>query len=112
MYNNKLSNKKILKFSPQKKGIILKILNMKPKKPNSAIRKVAKLKIFFNNKANIVLAYIPGISHNLTLHSQVLIEGGKIQDLPGVNYKIIRGSLDCSGVNRKTSRSKYGCKKS
>ena|ERR1700722_15416485 len=104
----KINNRNILYNSPQKKGTILKILNMKPKKPNSANRKVAKIKI--NN--NIIYAYIPGIGNNLTIHSQVLIEGGKIQDLPGVNYKIIRGTLDCSGVNRKSSRSKYGCKKS
>jgi len=80
---------------------------MKPKKPNSALRKVAKVKI--NN--NIVYAYIPGINHNLSIHSNVLIKGGRTQDLPGLNYKIIRGTLDASPVIRTTSRSKYGCKK-
>lgn len=94
---------------PQIKAIVVKIFTMKPKKPNSAIRKIAKVKI----KDKIITAYIPGIGHNLALHSRVLIKGGKTQDLPGLKYKIIRGALDCSGVsNRKSSRSKYGTKKS
>lgn len=103
---SKINIKNILNGSPQKKGVILKILTMKPKKPNSAIRKVAKVNI----KGVIITAYIPGEHHQLTVHSQVLIRGGRTQDLPGVNYKIIRGALDTSPVIRKTSRSKYGCK--
>lgn len=107
---NKINLKNILNGSPQKKGVIIKILTMKPKKPNSAIRKVAKVNI----KGIIITAYIPGEQHQqaqLAVHSQVLIRGGRTQDLPGVNYKIIRGALDTSPVLRKTSRSKYGCKK-
>lgn len=103
----KINIKNILNGSPQKKGVIIKILTMKPKKPNSAIRKVAKVNI----KGVIITAYIPGEQHQLTVHSQVLIRGGRTQDLPGVNYKIIRGALDTTPVLRKTSRSKYGCKK-
>jgi small subunit ribosomal protein S12 len=98
----------ILKNAPQRKGIIVKILTMKPKKPNSAIRKIAKVKLM----GKIITAYIPGIGHTLTIHSEVLIRGGRTQDLPGLNYKIIRGTLDCLAVKRKSSRSKYGCKKS
>jgi small subunit ribosomal protein S12 len=99
---------KILGSNPQKRGIILKILTMKPKKPNSAIRKVAKIKIKDYN----ILAYIPGEgSSNISIHSEVLIRGGKVQDLPGVNYKIIRGARDCPSVLRVSSRSKYGTKR-
>ena len=101
-----ISKKSILKDSPQKKGIVLKILIMRPKKPNSALRKVAKVKV----GSKIIYAYIPGITHTLNVHSHVLIKGGRTQDLPGVNFKIIRGALDCSPVSRKSSRSKYGCK--
>lgn len=100
--------KNILYNRPFRKGTIIKILTMKPKKPNSALRKIAKVSI--DNL--IITTYIPGISHNLNIHNQVLIKGGKIQDLPNVNYVIVRGALDCNGViNRKTSRSKYGTKK-
>jgi small subunit ribosomal protein S12 len=91
---------------PQFKGIVLKVLTMKPKKPNSANRKIVKVKI--KGKDKILTCFIPGEGHNISLHSQVLIRGGKVQDLPGVNYKIIRGALDCLPVKRSSSRSKYG----
>lgn len=95
--------------SPQLKALVLKVLILKPKKPNSAKRKVVKV-LLSNNKS--VYAYISGIGHNLQPHSIVLIKGGKTQDLPNVNYKVIRGAYDCLGVqNRLTSRSKYGTKK-
>lgn len=106
--------KNLLKKCPQKKGIIVKILILKPKKPNSANRKIAKVKIN-NNRINgggtIIRAYIPGEGHSLHIHNNVLIRGGKTKDLPGINYKIIRGALDCVGVLRSKKRSKYGCKK-
>ncbi|KJP90333.1 ribosomal protein S12 (apicoplast) [Plasmodium fragile] len=102
--NNFLLNK-----CPQKKGIVLKILIKTPKKPNSALRKVAKIKLS-NNKE--LLAYIPGEGKSVQEHNFVLIKGGRVKDLPGIKYKIIRGSLDSIGVlNRKTSRSKYGVKR-
>ncbi|MDH3003702.1 MAG: 30S ribosomal protein S12 [Candidatus Shikimatogenerans sp. JK-2022] len=95
--------------APQKKGVCLKVYTMTPKKPNSALRKVAKVKL---NNGNTVNAYIKGEGHNLQEHSIVLIEGGRVKDLPGVRYHIIRGILDTDGVkNRKKSRSKYGTKK-
>lgn len=95
--------------NPQKKGICLNVLIKNPKKPNSARRKVAKVKL--RNNINII-SYIPGIGHNLQEHSIVLIQGGKRKDLPGVHYKVIRGVYDCSGVlTQKNSRSKYGMKK-
>jgi small subunit ribosomal protein S12 len=94
---------------PQKKGICLKLIIKTPKKPNSALRKIVKLKIS-NNR--IIFAYIPGIGHNLLEYSTVLMRGGRIKDLPGVKYKLIRGKYDFLGVkNRITSRSKYGTKK-
>lgn len=95
--------------NPQKKGICLNVLIKNPKKPNSARRKVAKVKL--RNNLSII-SYIPGIGHNLQEHSIVLVQGGKRKDLPGVHYKIIRGVYDCSGVlTQKNSRSKYGTKK-
>lgn len=98
----------LLSTKPQVKGICLKIFTKSPKKPNSAIRKVVKVKV--NNRE--LIAYIPGEGHNLEEHNYVLIKGGRTQDLPGVNYKVIRGVLDSTGVlNRKSSRSKYGVKK-
>lgn len=109
--NSKISsiNSPALNSSPQLKALVLKVLIMKPKKPNSAKRKVVK--VLLSNKKS-VYAYIPGIGHNLQPHSIVLIKGGKTQDLPNVNYKVIRGAFDCLGVlNRLTSRSKYGSKK-
>lgn len=97
-----------LEKSPQKKGICLKLVIRTPKKPNSALRKLAKLKL--TNK-KVVYAYIPGEGHNLQEYSTVLIRGGRVKDLPGVKYHIIRGKLDLNGIkNRKTSRSKYGTK--
>jgi small subunit ribosomal protein S12 len=99
----------LLRNSPFRKGKIIKIFTMKPKKPNSAQRKVAKVLI----KPNIIIkAYISGEKHNLNIHNIVLIKGGKTQDLPGLKFKIVRGVYDCSPVERITSRSKYGCKKS
>ncbi len=95
--------------NPQKKGICLSVFIKNPKKPNSARRKVAKVKL--RNQLNII-SYIPGIGHNLQEHSIVLVQGGKRKDLPGVHYKIIRGVYDCNGVlTQKNSRSKYGAKK-
>ena len=97
-----------LEKSPQKKGICLKLVIRTPKKPNSALRKLAKLKL--TNK-KVVYAYIPGEGHNLQEYSTVLIRGGRVKDLPGVKYHLIRGKLDLLGLkNRKTSRSKYGTK--
>nr|BBB58173.1 small subunit ribosomal protein 12 [Plasmodium simiovale] len=106
---NYKKNNLLLNKCPQKKGIVLKILIKTPKKPNSALRKVAKIKLS-NNKE--LLAYIPGEGKSIQEHNFVLIKGGRVKDLPGIKYKIIRGSLDSIGVlNRKTSRSKYGVKK-
>jgi len=94
--------------SPQKRGVCLIVRTMTPKKPNSALRKIARVRLT-NGKE--VTAYIPGIDHNLQEHSTVLIRGGRVRDLPGVRYHIIRGVLDCAGVaGRKRSRSKYGAK--
>ena len=95
--------------SPQKRGVCTSVKTMTPKKPNSALRKLAR--VILTNGIE-VSAYIPGIGHNLQEHSVVLIRGGRVKDLPGVRYHIIRGSLDTSGVaNRNQSRSKYGAKK-
>ncbi|MDH3004203.1 MAG: 30S ribosomal protein S12 [Candidatus Shikimatogenerans sp. JK-2022] len=97
-----------LKKCPQKKGICLKVYTTTPKKPNSALRKVARVKLTEGNEIN---AYIKGEGHNLQEHSIVLVEGGRVKDLPGVKYHIIRGTLDTDGVkNRKKSRSRYGTK--
>ncbi len=95
--------------SPQKRGVCLQVKTMTPKKPNSALRKVARVRL--SNMAEVT-AYIPGEGHGLQEHSVVLIRGGRVKDLPGVRYHIIRGALDSSGVqDRKQSRSKYGTKK-
>jgi small subunit ribosomal protein S12 len=95
--------------SPQKRGVCLIVRTQTPKKPNSALRKIARVRLT-NGKE--VTAYIPGIDHNLQEHSTVLIRGGRVRDLPGVRYHVIRGVLDCAGVdNRKQGRSKYGAKK-
>ena len=97
-----------LNCCPQKKGVCLKIFIKTPKKPNSALRKVVKLQL--KNKKQII-SYIPGEGHNLQEYSSVLFKGGRIKDLPGVKYRLIRGCLDLLGLkNRKTSRSKYGTK--
>lgn len=98
-----------LNGGPQIRGVCVKVYTTTPKKPNSAIRKVARVR---TSAGMEVTAYIPGEGHNLQEHSVVLIRGGRVQDLPGVRYKIIRGALDCRGVqNRKRSRSRYGAKK-
>lgn len=103
------TKKSILQKQPQKKGLCLKIFTKSPKKPNSALRKVVKIRL--SNQKEII-AYIPGEGYALQEHNYVLIRGGKVQDLPGVRYKIIRGALDAYGVkNRKSSRSKYGVKR-
>ncbi|KAI8873442.1 30S ribosomal protein S12 [Ramicandelaber brevisporus] len=94
---------------PQRKGVCVKVYTMKPKKPNSAIRKVANVRL---TTGKTVIAYIPGEGHNLQEHSVVLVRGGNKQDLPGVRYTLVRGALDFQGVpTRRTSRSKYGTKK-
>jgi len=94
---------------PQKRGVCTRVYTTTPKKPNSALRKVARVRLTNNME---VTAYIPGEGHNLQEHSIVLIRGGRVKDLPGVRYHIIRGTLDTSGVeDRKKSRSKYGAKK-
>jgi len=98
-----------LDFSPQRKGMCVKVFLRTPKKPNSALRKLAKVKLT-NNK--VVTAYIPGEGHKLQEYSNVLVKGGRVKDLPGVKYHLVRGALDFSGLeNRKTARSKYGSKK-
>jgi small subunit ribosomal protein S12 len=99
-----------LKGSPQKRGVCVRVYTTTPKKPNSALRKVARVRL---TNGIEVTSYIPGIGHNLQEHSVVLIRGGRVKDLPGVRYHIIRGTLDTLGVsNRKQGRSKYGAKKS
>jgi small subunit ribosomal protein S12 len=98
-----------LKLCPQKRAICTRVYTTTPKKPNSALRKVTRVRL---SSGFEVTAYIPGIGHNLQEHSVVLIRGGRVKDLPGVRYHIIRGSLDASGVkNRRNGRSKYGVKK-
>ena len=94
---------------PQKRGVCLQVKTMTPKKPNSALRKIARVRLSSGRETT---AYIPGEGHNLQEHSIVLVRGGRVRDLPGVRYHIVRGTLDCAGVeDRKTSRSKYGVKK-
>ncbi len=98
-----------LEFSPQKKGVCVKIFLRTPKKPNSALRKLARLTLTNGKKIN---AYIPGEGHKLQEYSTVLVRGGRVKDLPGIKYHLVRGKLDFLGLkNRKTSRSKYGTKK-
>ena len=98
-----------LKQCPQKRGVCTRVYTTTPKKPNSALRKVARVRL---SSGVEVTAYIPGVGHNLQEHSMVLVRGGRVKDLPGVRYKIIRGSLDTQGVkNRKQARSRYGAKK-
>ncbi len=93
---------------PQKKGVCVRVVIRKPKKPNSALRKVAKVKL---SNGQIIDAYIPGEGHNLQEHGIVLVRGGRVPDLPGVQFKCVRGKFDLAGViGRKTSRSKYGAK--
>lgn len=106
---NTLKKKETEVNSPQKRGVCVAVRTVTPKKPNSALRKVARVRL---TNGEEVAAYIPGIGHNLQEHSVVLIRGGRVKDLPGVRYHIVRGSLDTAGVeNRKQARSKYGAKK-
>jgi small subunit ribosomal protein S12 len=106
---NTLKNRELPLSAPQKRGVCLKVTTMTPKKPNSALRKYARVRLTNGVEVN---AYIPGEGHNLQEHSVVLIRGGRVKDLPGVRYHIIRGKLDTQGVqNRKQSRSRYGAKK-
>ncbi|MFZ5776470.1 MAG: 30S ribosomal protein S12 [Thermodesulfobacteriota bacterium] len=103
------TNTPALKGSPQKRGVCVRVYTTTPKKPNSALRKVARVRL---TNGIEVTSYIPGIGHNLQEHSVVLIRGGRVKDLPGVRYHIIRGTLDTLGVaNRKQGRSKYGAKR-
>ena len=98
-----------LQGSPQRRGVCTRVYTQTPKKPNSALRKVARVRL---TNGIEVTTYIPGIGHNLQEHSIVLVRGGRVKDLPGVRYKIVRGALDASGVaNRKQARSRYGAKR-
>lgn len=98
-----------LKLCPQRRGVCMRVYTTTPKKPNSALRKVSRVRL---SSGFEITAYIPGIGHNLQEHSVVLIRGGRVKDLPGVRYHIIRGCLDTAGVkNRKQGRSKYGAKR-
>ncbi|MCX7616071.1 MAG: 30S ribosomal protein S12 [Patescibacteria group bacterium] len=109
-YFNTLKNKPVFSPSPFKRGVCIKVFTTTPKKPNSALRKVARVRL--TNGAEVT-AYIPGEGHNLQEHSVVMIRGGRVKDLPGVRYHIVRGRFDAAGVeNRKQERSKYGVKKS
>lgn len=106
---NSLKKKTTEQSAPQKRGVCTTVKTMTPKKPNSALRKIARVKL---TNGMEVSAYIPGIGHNLQEHSVVMVRGGRVKDLPGVRYHIIRGTLDTQGVaNRKQSRSKYGAKR-
>ena len=97
-----------LMLCPQRRGVCLVVKTQTPKKPNSALRKVARVRL---TNGQEVTAYIPGVGHNLQEHSMVLVRGGRVKDLPGVRYHIVRGVLDCLGVeNRRRQRSKYGAK--
>lgn len=107
--NTQKNNKKTYVNAPQKRGVCVKVFTMTPKKPNSALRKVARVRLTNGMEVN---AYIGGEGHNLQEHSVVLVRGGKVKDLPGVRYHIVRGALDLQGVeDRKQGRSKYGAKK-
>ncbi len=98
-----------LQRSPQKRGVCIQVRTITPKKPNSALRKIARVRL---TNSMEVTAYIPGIGHNLQEHSVVLIRGGRVKDLPGIRYHIVRGTLDAAGVqDRKRGRSKYGAKR-
>ena len=105
----KKSTSRALAGSPQKRGVCTRVSTLTPKKPNSALRKVARVRLTSGTE---VTAYIPGIGHNLQEHSVVLVRGGRVKDLPGVRYHIVRGTLDSGGVqDRNQGRSKYGAKK-
>ena len=104
----RINKVKDLEASPQKRGVCLQVKTMTPKKPNSALRKIARVRL---SNMMEVTAYIPGIGHNLQEHSVVLVRGGRVKDLPSVKYHIIRGTLDAAGVrDRRQGRSKYGAK--
>ncbi|MBI5306000.1 30S ribosomal protein S12 [Candidatus Wolfebacteria bacterium] len=108
-YFNNILNRPVYSVSPFKRGVCLKVFTTTPKKPNSAIRKVARVRL---SNGSEVTAYIPGVGHNLQEHSVVVIRGGRVKDLPGVRYHIVRGVLDTTGVEgRKQERSKYGVKR-
>jgi len=107
--NKKTSKSPALKACPQRRGVCTRVYTTTPKKPNSALRKVARVRLTSGFE---VTAYIPGIGHNIQEHSVVLIRGGRVKDLPGCRYHVVRGTLDAGGVkDRKNSRSKYGGKK-
>ena len=107
--NVKKSKSPLLQSCPQKRGVCIKVSTTTPKKPNSALRKIARVRLTDNSEGT---CYIPGVGHNLQEHSVVLIRGGRVRDLPGVRYHIIRGTLDTAGVaNRRQSRSLYGAKR-
>lgn len=109
LYFNTQDNKPVYSNSPFKRGVCLKVFTTTPKKPNSAMRKVARVRL---TNGMEVTAYIPGIGHSLQEHSIVMLRGGRVKDLPGVKYHIVRGVLDAAGVEgRKQERSKYGAKK-
>jgi small subunit ribosomal protein S12 len=109
LYFNTIRNKPVYSSSPFKRGVCLKVFTTTPKKPNSALRKVARVRL---TNGMEVTAYIPGEGHNLQEHSVVMIRGGRVKDLPGVRYHVVRGRLDATGVEkRKQERSKYGVKK-
>ncbi len=106
---NSITGKSVKTINPQKRGVCTVVKTMTPKKPNSALRKVARVRL--SNKVEVT-AYIQGEGHNLAEHSIVLMRGGRVKDLPGVKYHIVRGKYDCAGVSdRKSSRSKYGVKR-
>lgn len=108
-HKRKRSKSPALEGNPQKRGVCVRVYTVTPKKPNSALRKVTRVRL---SNGIEVTAYIPGEGHNLQEHSIVLVRGGRVKDLPGVRYKVIRGALDTAGVaNRKQSRSKYGAKR-
>ncbi|MDO4583709.1 MAG: 30S ribosomal protein S12 [Planctomycetia bacterium] len=105
----KFSKSPVLEKNPQKRGVCLQVRTMTPKKPNSALRKITRVRL---SNGKEVTVYIPGEGHNLQEHSIVLVRGGRVRDLPGVRYQVIRGTLDSAGVkNRQQARSRYGAKK-
>ena len=109
IFKQKKTKSPALKSCPQRRGVCIQVRTMTPKKPNSALRKIARVRLTTGIE---VTAYIPGEGHNLQEHSIVLVRGGRVKDLPGVRYHIVRGTLDAAGVNqRKKSRSKYGAKR-
>lgn len=109
MIFNTISNKQVSLSCPQKRGVCVKVTTKTPKKPNSALRKVAHIRL---TNGEEIIAYIPGEGHNLQEHSVVTVRGGRVKDLPGVKYHIVRGTMDTQGVNnRKQGRSRYGTKK-